>query len=70
MNYILEITLVNSEIIGVPVALVDNKMSTKQEFIESSIDSSSTLLLVEETEMNHAMCVPLDHIICYVWRAE
>ncbi|AXN58321.1 hypothetical protein HWB81_gp12 [Bacillus phage Wes44] len=70
MNYILEITLINNEIIGVPVALTEDTMIAKHLFIESNIDVSSTLLMLEETEMNHAMFVPLDHIICYVWRKE
>lgn len=70
MNYILEITLINSEIIGVPVAMVEDTMSAKQLFIENMVDPSSTLLMIEETDKNYAMFVPLDHIICYVWRRE
>lgn len=68
MNYTLEITLINSEIIGVPVALIEDTLSAKKQFIENNIDESSTLLALEETEDSYAMLVPLDHIICYVWR--
>lgn len=68
MNYTLVIHTIDGQFYTASVAMLVDTVEARLEFIENHIDNTGTVLVLDETDANHAMFIVLNTITSYIWK--